>query len=141
MKKEYTNEELWEIFDKIPAELKYLIFAEETEKNILDICNKYGIKEEETPTVRMYVERVLMGILPPNEFRETLEKELGLEKEAAKGIAIDTEKDIFYPVKAELENLYKIEIAPPARPTGITPPPQEKPPTASKTDVYREPVE
>jgi len=89
----------------------------------------------------MYVERVLMGILPPNEFRETLEKELGLEKEAAKGIAIDTEKDIFYPVKAELENLYKIEIAPPARPTGITPPPPEKPPTASKTDVYREPVE
>ena len=82
-----------------------------------------------------------MGLLPPNEFLETLEKELKLEKEITKGINEEVERYIFYPVKAELENLYKIEIAPPARPTGITPPPQEKPPAASKTDVYREPVE
>ena len=141
MQKEYSKEELWKIYDKLPEELKEVIFSEGTSDNIFNICSRNGIADERISKVAKYVGRVLMGLLPPNEFLETLEKELKLEKEITKGINEEVERYIFYPVKAELEELYKIEIAPPARPTGITPPPQEKPPTASKTDVYREPVE
>jgi len=40
-----------------------------------------------------------------------------------------------------LEELYKIEIVPPAKPTKITPPPEEKPPAPPGKDVYRETIE
>lgn len=142
MEKEYSKEELWKLYDKLPGELKKAVFAEETAENIFNICGRNGIEEgEKISKVAKYIGRVLMGLLPPNEFQETLEKELGLGKEIAKDITREVERYIFHPVKAELEELYKIEIAPPARPTGITPPPQEKPPVPSKTDIYREPIE
>jgi len=56
-------------------------------------------------------------------------------------VAQEINRFVFYPVKTSLEELYKIEIAPSAKPAGITPPPEEKPPVPAKEDVYREPVE
>ena len=141
MEKEYTKEELWKLYDKLPEELKEAIFSEGTAENIFNICSRNGIEDERISKVALYVGRVLMGLLPPNEFQETLEKELKFEKEVAKGITREVERFIFYPVKADLEKLYKIEIAPPARPTRVTPPPEEKPPTPPAEDVYREPIE
>jgi hypothetical protein len=92
--------------------------------------------------VAKYVGRVLMGLLPPNEFQEMIERELNLEKEVAKNIKREIEMFIFYPVRTHLEEIYKIEIAPPARATKITPPPKaEEKPSPPKTDIYREPIE
>jgi len=134
MEKEYTKEELWKIYEKLPEELKEAIFSGETAENIFNICTRYGIEEgEKISKVAKYVGRVLMGLLPPNEFQETLERELNLEKEVAKGIGREIEMLIFYPVRTHLEEIYKIEIAQPARPTKVTPPP--------RTDIYREPIE
>jgi hypothetical protein len=83
-----------------------------------------------------------MGLLPPSEFEETLEKEVGIEKEVAKGIKREVEMLIFYPVRTRLEEIYKIEIAPPAGPVRITPPPKlEEKPSPPKRDIYREPIE
>jgi hypothetical protein len=83
-----------------------------------------------------------MGLLPPNEFEEILEKEVGIEKEVAKGIRREVEMLIFYPVRNRLEEIYKVEIAPPAKPTKITPPPEfEEKPSPPQRDIYREPIE
>jgi hypothetical protein len=143
MEKEYTKEELWKIVEKLPDELKEAIFSEKTAENIFSICTRYGIEEgEKISKVAKYVGRVLMGLLPVNEFQETIEKELKLEKEVAKGINREVEMLIFYPVKNQLEEIYKVEIAPPARPTKITPPPTlEEKPSPPKRDIYREPIE
>jgi len=141
MEKEYTKEELWKIYEKLPEELKEAIFSEKTAENIFNICTRYGIEEGgKISKVAKYVGRVLMGLLPPNEFQETLERELKLEKEVAKGIRREAEMLIFYPVRTQLEEIYKIEIAPPARPTKVTSKPEEKP-APPRTDIYREPIE
>jgi hypothetical protein len=142
MEKEYTKEELWKIVEKLPGELKEAIFSGETAENIFNICSRNGIEDERMSKVAKYVGRVLMGLLPPSEFEETLEKEVEIEKETAKSIRREVEMLIFYPVRKQLEEIYKIEIAPPARPTKITPPPSfEKKPTPPKRDIYREPIE
>jgi hypothetical protein len=143
MEKEYTKEELWKIFEKLPDELKESIFSEKTAESIFNICIRNGIEDERISKVAKYVGRVLMGLLPPNEFQETIERELNLEKEVAKSVRREVEMLIFYPVRTHLEEIYKIEIAPLARPTKITPPPrpEEKPPIPQKRDIYREPIE
>jgi hypothetical protein len=142
MEKEYTKEELWKIIEKLPDELKEAVFSEKTAEDIFNICTRNGIEDERMSKVAKYVGRVLMGLLPPSEFEETLEKEVGIEKEVAKGVRREVEMLIFYPVRTRLEEIYKIEIVPPARATKITPPPKpgEKP-SPPRTDIYREPIE
>ncbi|UZE93379.1 MAG: hypothetical protein IB617_00925 [Candidatus Nealsonbacteria bacterium] len=140
MIKELTQKEYWELFQKLPDELKTQTLSEETAKNIFDICQRNDVNVEEISKVASYVGQVLLGILPPDEFQEAIEKEVKLEKEIAKKVAQEIYRFVFYPVKSSLEELYKIEIAPLAK-MKITPPPQEKPPTPpKKEDVYREPV-
>jgi len=135
----YTPEQFWKLYEKLPEELKEAVFSEETAETIWDICERNEV--EKISEVAEYVGQVLLGVLPPEDFQETLEKELKLEKDLAKKVSQEINRFIFYPVKASLEELYKIEIAPPAKPTGITPPPEEKPPVPPGEDIYREPIE
>lgn len=139
MPKEYSREQLWKLYLKLPEELKEMANSPETSDTIEEICKKNEI-EEKKEEITKYIGYILFGLLPPNEFQEKLEKELNLDSEKAKKVSREIERFIFYPVKAALEELYKIEIAPPARPTGITPPPEEKPPKVER-DIYREPIE
>jgi hypothetical protein len=139
MLKNYTPEQFWKLYEKLPQELKDALFAEETGNNIYEICKRNEVEENLGEIVDL-VGQVLLGLLPPNEFQETLEKELKLERERAKKISQEIYRFIFYPVKSSLEELYKIEIVTPAQPK-ITPPPGEKPISPPKKDIYREPIE
>jgi hypothetical protein len=141
MAKEYTKEELWKLYKKLPSELKDAIFSEETADHIHDICVRNEIEDKRISEIALYTGRVLMGILPPEEFQKTLEIELKLELDIAKKVAQEINRFIFYPVKTSLEELYKTEIVPPVQPTKVTPPPEEKTPTPSGKDVYRELIE
>jgi hypothetical protein len=145
MVEEYTKEQIWKLYEKLPPELKEAIFSEETADNIWGICSRNGIEDERISEVARYTGRVLMGLLPPDELPETLEKELKIDKGIAKKISQEINRFIFYPVKTSLEELYKIEIAPiagvPTKPTakkGMEEKPEERP---KREDVYREPIE
>jgi hypothetical protein len=139
MPEKYTNEQFWKLYEKLPQELKDAIFAEETGNNIYEICKRNGVEEYLEEIVEL-VGQVLLGILPPDEFQEVLEKELKLEKEVAKRVSQEINRFIFYPVKSSLEELYKISITPPPVGPKITPP-TEKLPVPPKKDIYREPIE
>ena len=139
MPKKYTREEFWKLYEKLPQELKDALFAEETGNNIYETCKRNGV-ENNLDQIVEYVGQVLVGVLPPDEFQATLEKEVKLNKDVAKKVAQEINRFIFYPVKSSLEELYKIEIAPPAKPK-VVPPPEEKPPAPPAKDIYREPIE
>ena len=144
MPEKYTREQFWKLYEKLPQELKDALFAEETGNNVHDICERNGILEKLDQIVE-YVGQVLLGFLPLDEFRKTLEKQLELEPEIAKKVYQEIFRFIFYPVKASLEELYKIEIAPIA---GVPVKPTVKRGTEEKlgegpkgVDRYREPIE
>jgi len=148
MPKEYTKEDLWKLYEKLPQELKEAIFAESTADNIWKVCEANEI--EDVSKVAKYSGQVLLGILPPDEFEGILGKELKMNKELAKKVNREIFRFIFYPVKTILEDLYKKEIAPPAGSTIIPStdkpprPPQvssEEKPEKIKKDAYREIIE
>ncbi|MDI6591505.1 MAG: hypothetical protein QME61_00985 [Patescibacteria group bacterium] len=133
MVEKYTREQFWKLYEKLPPELKEAVFSEEIAENIWNICERNEV--DEISEVARYVGRVLMGILPPDEFQTTLEKEIKLKKEKAKKITQEINRFIFYPLRPYLEKIYKIEIAPPVKMEVA--PLKEKP----KRDIYREPIE
>ena len=143
----YTNEQFWKLYEKLPQELKDALFAEETGNNIYDICQRYEI-EDNLPEIVDYVGRVLAGVLPPDDFQKTLEETLKINKDTAQKAAREINRFIFYPVKGALEELYKIEIKPPAGMPAPAKPEaepeaksEEESPAPSAGDTYREPVE
>ena len=140
MPKTYTPEEIDKILQNLPEELKEAFFSLETVEIIQNVCQTYGIRDERVGKIADYVGQVLMGLLLPSEFQKNLEKEVGLPEVLTKAITQEINRFIFYPVKPCLEELYKIEIAPPAKPK-ITPPPEEKLPAPPAKDIYRETVE
>lgn len=141
MPKQYTKEQLEELLEKLPQELQEALFSLETAENILNSCEAYGVTDERMGQVAERVGQTLMGLLPPADLPRALQQEIGLSEILAKAITREINRFIFYPVKPLLEELYKIEIAPPAKPTEITPPPEEKSPTPPGKDVYREVAE
>ena len=78
--------------------------------------------------------------MPPSDFKETLEKELKLKEKVAKRITQELNRFIFYPVKSNLEELYKIEITASSKPKA-TLPIEEKPSIPPRKDTYREILE
>ncbi|OHA64411.1 MAG: hypothetical protein A2842_00795 [Candidatus Wildermuthbacteria bacterium RIFCSPHIGHO2_01_FULL_48_25] len=142
--RQYTTEELWKLYEKLPNELKEAVFSQETADFVFDICERSEI--EEVPRVSYFVGLVLMGVLLPGDFQKTLEEELRLKKSVAKSVAMEVNRFVFYPVKPALEQLHKMEIEVSAK--VVTPQPlvepedQEEPKQiSSKDDGYREPIE
>ena len=104
MAKPYTTKQFWEIYKKLPEELKAAAASEETGDNIYNVCQKNNV-EDKLGEIVEYVGAVLIGLLAPEDFQEILEKELFLDKDKAEKIAQEINQLIFYPVKTELEQL------------------------------------
>jgi hypothetical protein len=109
----YTQEQLWKSFEKLPEELKTAVFSNETADIIWNTCDKNDIQE--VPKVAEKVGYVLMGIIPPEDFQKTLEKEIQIEKEKSKKAAYEINRLIFYPVKTALESLFTIKTNLPSK--------------------------
>ena len=73
MPEEYSKDQLWKLYEKLPEELQEAIFSGESADNIDNICARNSI-DNLTAEVAKYAGRVLMGILPPVDFQQTLEK-------------------------------------------------------------------
>ena len=119
---------IWKIYETLPNSLKEAIFSEDTSDIIWNIAKIYNISE--IPKLARVVGDVLSGLLPPEDFRETIEAELKIDEDTAKKIEMQIEHLIFNPVKEDLDKLYHPEK------TKIE---EEKP--ERKEDIYREPIE
>lgn len=110
MVKQYTKDELWKLYDRLPEELKEAVFSQETADHIFGICERYEI--DNVSEVARHVGLVLMGVLTPDELSAALQEEIGLEKTVAEKVAKEINRFVFYPVKPVLEQLHQIKSAP-----------------------------
>lgn len=153
MQQEYTKEQLWKLYDHLPAELKEAIFSAETADAIYDTCIRNGIEESRIPEFASLAGNVLLGLLVPDDFQIALEKELKIKKDIARKIAQEINRFVFFPVKNHLAALHMTGITRPTEPAKFNQekPAEEKPaieesareinPKTSGKDTYRENVE
>ncbi len=137
----YPKEQLWELYKELPEELKEAVFSEKTANNIYNSCKRNGLKDEEKISqVSENVGYVLLGLAAPEEFKKILLKEVKLKKEKAEKIYREIIRFVFFPLKENLEELYKIKIE--TGPESKTAPLAETPEKKSrKQDTYREQTE
>lgn len=145
MQKQYTRRDYWELFKKLPEELRDASADVDATDRIEEICNRYNVPQELLSAVTLQVGHVLLGIVPPADFQKILEKEVGLKKDTARQVAHEINRFVFYPVKPALEQLHKMEIEVSAKIVTPQPPTEEVEETPRQTpkqdDQYRESVE
>ena len=86
---ELSKDELWAIYDTLPDILKDAIFSEDTADAVWNVCKLYDV--DQTSEVAKLVGQILMGLLPPEMFSETLQDELNLNKDTAKKVSMEIE--------------------------------------------------
>ena len=151
----YTPEQLEQIYQKIPDELQEAIFSVETADAVYNACLTQNITDERGNKVAELVGQVLMGLLLPEEFQKSLEKDGGIKKDAAMNIARDITRFVFFPVKESIRQLHNITgavsspaqtspVAPQAKkaaPAAAAPAQETSAPVPKKEDSYRESFE
>lgn len=141
MLKDYTPEQFWKLYEKLPEDLKEAIFSEETANNIYDVCERNEV--EKVSEVAKIVGFVLLGVLSPNELRESLEKELNLKPEIAGTTFQEISRFILYPLKESLGALYETKIArviPKKKIPSLGKKLAPSKPVSPRKDVYRETI-
>jgi len=163
MEKEYTKEEWWKLYEQLPPALQEAIFSQENAKIFAQICQRHNIADK-SQAIAKYIGRVMLGLLPVEDFRIKLEEVLNFEEKLSKEVFHDINRFIFLPVKAELNKIYygiqppppqakkeereseEVEIKPPELISEQPEKPEPKAPEVSEkpirqTDQYREPIE
>ena len=135
------KEQLWELYKDLPKDLQKATFSKEVAANIQEICSKNKITDDDLVfDITKNIGYVFLGLLPPDEFSDVLEKELKIEKEKAEQVSSEITRFVFLPVKKSLEALYQIKIKTSSKlKKGDQPEAEVKKP--KKKDVYREVVE
>ncbi|KKQ67040.1 MAG: hypothetical protein A3F95_02245 [Candidatus Nealsonbacteria bacterium RIFCSPLOWO2_12_FULL_39_31] len=112
---QYSKEQLWQLYEGLPDELKAAVFSETNADNLYEICQKNEIKDNSAISeIAKKITYVFLGLLKPNELQDIISTDLNIEKKQASQIANEINNYIFLPVRKNLEQLYQIEMKPSA---------------------------
>ncbi len=144
MPKKYSTEEFWKLYKNLPRKIKDLLFEEEVGLNVSKVCRRNEV-EGNFDQIMDWVTEVLLGLLSPEEFKKSLEKDLVLREKNPEKIYREINRFIFFPVKEELNSLYEIEVVLPSgeKISGnkLSQDKKEKEDDRKNKDTYREPIE
>lgn len=135
----YTFEEFWSIFEKLPLDIKEAIVGEKTVEVLLRIQQRYGLSEDQLERLTKIVVLVLLGLEEPSRVLRIIEDELNVNYETARGINFEVFRFIFFPVKESLEQIIGHKIERPSAPH--LPSEQGEVRSQRIEDPYREKIE
>ena len=107
MLKEYSKEQIKKLFINLPEELQEASMSFENTELIEVACKHGELDSEKTEKVIEFVGFVFLGLLPPEEFKNSLVKELDVKKTTAEKIYQEIYRTVFFPVKYQLFQLYE----------------------------------
>lgn len=105
----YTKEQFWEIYKKLPEQIKEYLSSDKTSDIISDIYQKYNVSEEEILNISNLINQVLFGIIPMEDFQVILERDVKIKKDIAKNLYQEIYRYVFLPVKDFLKTEKKEE--------------------------------
>jgi hypothetical protein len=105
MEQEYTKDYFWEIYKQLPEDLKDALFSDKNNEVVTHICTQAGLNEEQLAIVAKFTGRVIMGLLPLNEFPITLELELNISQDLANQINRQIYISIFKHLRVSLNKI------------------------------------
>lgn len=107
MIKKYSTEELNDIFDRLPEEIKDAIVSVDNARMISALGKKYNLHIDKVGEIAEETGLVLLGLTHPTEFVSNLTKRLGIDRIIASQIASDINDQVFLKVRELLKDIQK----------------------------------
>ena len=138
---QYSKEQILQLYRDMPKELKTALDSDHTVDTIEKISKEYDLSSKEHSALVDSVSNAMMGLLPPNEFEQSLQDLGGIEQNIAEEIAKAVRRFLFYPVRKSLSILYGMPVleASVAEAIRVEPSAEKKGPR--RKDSYREEIE
>lgn len=105
MNEEYSKDFFWDTYKKLPEDLKEALFSDKNNEVINHICSQSGLNEEQSAVVAKFTGRVLMGLLPLDEFPITIELELSIGQDLASQINRQIYISVFKHLRVSLNKI------------------------------------
>lgn len=106
--KDYTNEEIDEIYKNLPDDLKRAFSSANTGKIVEKIGRENQLNIEQIGDLANETSMVMLGVTHPNEFITNLAERLEADKEKTRAIAQKINEQIFKPVRDSLRKIHNI---------------------------------
>ena len=111
---------------KLPPEIIDFISSTNWDADINEIGMLYNLSPEELQVYRREVTLTLVGLVHPDEFKETLKQEMGMDGTFLDTIVATTEQRIFAPVRPALIAFFEAEDAKETLEEGSVPEPMNE---------------
>ncbi|MBU1159584.1 MAG: hypothetical protein ABIJ28_04165 [Patescibacteria group bacterium] len=111
--KDYTEQQIIEMYEKLPEDLKDAIFSVESTKTLESLGKKYGLNIEQIGKLGNETGMLMIGITSPNEYVGNLAGRLNLDKQKARQIADEVNQQVFSKVRESLKKIHGEESSPP----------------------------
>jgi len=104
----YTDQQISQMYDSLPEDLKDSIFSVDTTSVVNEIGRKYGLAIDKIGDLANETGMVMLGVTHPNEFIGNLADRLEVDKEKARAIAQEINEQIFKKVRESLRKIHNI---------------------------------
>ncbi len=136
MNKNISPEEVWKLYQKLPQELKDVVFEEDVGNTIRKICSRHNLEDEFKELMKLTTE-VLLGLLPPQEFKKEATRRLSTKNSSIDKVCQEVARFVFFPIKEGLASLYNLELKVDQKKSDA----EKDSSKNNKSDDYRESIE
>ena len=106
--KNFTEEQIAQMYDNLPEDLKEAIFGLEMNEIVEKIGRENQLNIEQIGDLANETGMVMLGVTHPNEFIGNLADRLEADKEKARIIAQEINEQIFKPVRESLRKIHNM---------------------------------
>ena len=106
--KNFTEQEIAQIYDNLPEDLKDAIFGLEMNEIVERIGGETKLNIEQIGDLANETGMVMLGVTHPNEFVANLAERLEADKEKARAIAQEINEQIFKKVRESLRKIHNM---------------------------------
>lgn len=106
--KNFTEEQIAQMYDNLPEDLKDAIFGVEMNEIVEKIGRENQLNIEQIGDLANETGMVMLGVTHPNEFIANLAERLETDKEKARAIAQEINEQIFKPVRDSLRKIHNM---------------------------------
>ena len=113
---DYTNEQLLEMYHKLPKDVQEAILSVDTSEAIREIGEKHKLMIDKMGDLADETGLVMLGLTHPSQYVSHLIERLGINQETAQEITEEINNKIFFPIRESLRKIQEEREATAERP-------------------------
>lgn len=106
---QYTNDELYDLFKKLPPDVREAYGSVEYMKVLDEIEKKHGLHIDQAGELSNEIYKLVLGITLPQKFISAVASSVRVTPETAREITEEVNQRIFRPVKDSLVQIHKMK--------------------------------